>query len=1422
MKKLLLSMWTIGITFCLTGNEIKLENSKVSFVFSQDLNYGLTEIVNKETNRSIVFDKKMPGLQSGLWEMILIDDNTEFPVTCAKSNAKSEIVRKENGSELIITWEKIKVKNSIGNVTASIFLQDDNSIAQWSIKVTVTGTQAPWVKTVKFPLLRGIKSLGDDYLLTGESVGRIVRNPAKRLERRSIICPGSWSMQFAAFHGSAQLNANDLVDMAGEFKVNGFYRGPADDETGLFYSAADGAGWIKKLEMFRLKGQKDSFNMEIEHYPALDFWPPSKQVRPDTFNYNLPYKVMLGTFSGGSGKACSLYREWALDQPWMARGPLRKPLNPEKNSVSSKMLDCAFWGKFYHDAGKVVPEVAGMYKYLQVPMNLHWYRYYINNFDDKNPEYFPVHPYYREGVRDLKQMSIGVMPYVCCAIWDIDLKSWDKFDIQSAAAISEAGSPYMWNIYKQRPNAWMNPASALWQEKFSDINRKMFQDWGVSGEYLDVLAMAVMPCYNDKLNKPNGGTYWSDGNRKLLEKLRKDIRKISSETFLTTEGFCENYIDLMDGFLTLDIYRYGWREKRGYDNYPANAMVYHDYAITFSTDCNQRMAPEMLRWQMGLCFIWGFQSGYSSFEILKPETGGPANDMYTREIVRAWHQAGGKFLTAGRGVETAMVPDRKLAGNAAATIVSAQTSVHLNNELTFPWHGPSVPGSGWFAADGTFGFVLTNITNKTADAEVILDSAKLGMNGKVLWRSWPLPVQRIDKISGKYSMPLKVPAASAMIFELRDDTPPEIKPLENVRREFITAEKDRSFKPVKVQSGNLWGCIDSVVENTSTDNGNILNLRSLRTNTPRHLEKLVKWGTAEGYGKDRKIDDKPFYLLEQSPFKLNCTANTSVRFNDNVIFGRIDVKSAGLISGPQDSIILLARENKQLVLYRTEAPLQPGIYRFAAWTADNAIPVPDEKSLMKSLADISVGAIEQGISKLGAARIIAEIDKKLADKLLFTGNAAAYAAIGADCMNMMEYDWILPLITTKVEYKVNQGNGNIQKNEIVNLRKDLSETLSLKQEKDNTFSITPNSDSASANLVPLLFNCTINSNGMTFAVNNLSYFEIDHPLMADLPQEPAIFVNIAPGSTVQSSILIKNVSPYDLDVNLSNVLPDGWNVVFKGAVSKIHLNALSSITLPFEIKTSKNADKEEYNISLGLNYTENEETMVIKKIKIIMAPAGLEPVNAGAAKNESYWSPPQRFNGQLVVFAGPEKLLCFTAKAAYKPSQPFTWQLTDNMQRTVASGVIPKEKLEEFVTVSVPEAGLYNLLYSSNFFMVKIEKPAFYGYWSQEYRPLILFGGKTKLYFYVPADSKNFEISGINGGPDEPAKVTIIAPDGKIAFEHDGQWLENKWYNVPVDKNYVGKIWTININAVEDLKFKMRGDVVPCLSPDPAAVLMKR
>ena len=1402
MLKYLFTLCVLAAVMPASGRDVVLENSKAAFRFDSDRGFALCSMKNKETGRSVVFDAAKPLL----WQLELIDHQNKT-VNISSGKAVFRLLNETRGKSLEIIWTDIPAGQSKVNVKVRCYLQNGHSIVQSNFFARVTGNPAGWIKQVEFPVLRGIKSLGDDYLLVPRYLGRMVRNPGERVTDFHFTHPGKWSMQFIAFHGSNILK-NNLVDLKNGFKVNGFQRGTASDETGLFLSTADGQGYHKDVEISRDRKRKGTFNLKLTHYPQFDFWPPVKSRMGVNFSYSMPYPVRLGTYSGGTKKACEIYRHWALKQGWMRRGPVNKPNNPA-NGVSPKVLNCAFWGKFYHGAGKVVPEMAGLRDYLKVPMNTHWYRYKISKFDDNNLEYFPLDPYFKEGATTLRDMGIGVMPYVCYAVWDLDTESWARKNLIAAAALSESGKPIIWGLRKGHPNAWMNPASQLWRDEFSSLTLKLFEDGGVNGEYLDVMAAASKLCYNDKINKPHGGNYWSRSNRTMLKRLRLETKKITPEAFFTTETFSENYIDLLDAFLTLDIPRYGWRAKSGYDNYPLLSYVYHDYAIPYGSDCHQTLDPAAMRWQMGLSFTWGVQPTYSSNMIYPPESKKAENDRYTREITRAWYQAGAKFLTGGLGIECAQVPDAKLIGQAPVAVISPEHKVItvIKRNDTFPWIGPSVPASAWRGVDGTVGITMTNITDQTIRAKLRLDPGKLNMSGKTLWRSWPLPAKKIKTLSGTETLTLNLAGASVAIYELRDASPPLIRPLEKFDWKFTRAERNGKFKPVTVENQYLWSSKGSIARNLLADGKNRLVLLNQNTKKPR-MVKLIKWHKDEGEGKPRHPDNRPFYLYRKTPYKLDGKAMTEVLFaSGNVLCARIRAEGNCTLSGPANSIFAV-RKGK-INSSKTKCALSKGVHYVMAYIPDAEVSAP-KGDLTVFLAGVSRQCADKATALMRSRRFLSDLDKAKAEKLYACGNSAALVGANMQITSLLNHDWAIPHLPMPLNFKVESAQK--VKASMLSLRPDLEKMMIFKQKHKSAFELIVTSDDAVANLTPVLYRADAGGFTATAEVT----VEIDRPLLLETELHDDT-LNAVQGGTAASHFKVSNVSPYDLELDLTAVLPSGWSVKYDQTGKSFKLPALSSRTVPFTLTAAADA-KGSNDVSIFVNYCRDKVTAVREEFTVSIVPQ-LLPVKLNNAIKPVSGSPLLRHSGQLAFHVDNDGIVEFKltpAKYGMVKQTDVAWTLFDGRLRTVRKGVWkPGDKKTLNVKLGGAETGY--LAYNGGIWSVNIKKPQYYAFSARKSSPFIVIGSRNSvytLYFYVPAGAKRFALCGTDGGPSEPAAAELYAPSGKVVFKHSGRW-ENSAFPVKVSPQDSGGMWKLILRPKQDLRIYLEGDVVPWLSLTP-------
>lgn len=1391
--------------------ECILENRHVRLVFAPAYHYGLKRIDIPATGRSVEFAPPAKG-ESSLWSMVLLAGGRELPELHGGANAVATRRRPPGAQQLQLVWT-LK-QPAMLKVTAEITLPDDSGLATWHLKAETAGTPAPWIKSVVFPRLNRIQPLGDDCLVYGEYLGRIVRDPARRMREVAINHPGRWSMQFAAFYGSRTLAANHLVDLADSANINGFYRGPAADESGFFLAADDDNDYHKSLLLNRSK-RGVGFLVAPVHYPVFPAWPQERAAAGSRFVYSMPYTMKLGALRGGAGEAARLYRELTRERKFLAGGPLRAP----GNHVSPKVLDGAFWAKLYNGANKVVPEAVRLREYLKVPVNLHWCRYNAGRFDDDNLDYLPTMANFREGVRELKAFGVGVAPYVCCAIWDQDTESYRRYGMEKAAARTEFGTPYLWLLAGNQPSAWMHPASPQWQARYRALTGKLFGQWGTDGQYLDVLAAAGKLCYNTDLHRPHGGNYWVTGNRQLLTELRRECRELEERPFLTTESFTENYIDLIDAFLTLDITRYGWKHRRNSDVYPLFSLIYHDYAVPYGSDGGQHLSEEMLRWEMGLSFCWGVQLCYSDAGMLEPDDR-RLHDRYTRELARAWYRAGADFLTGGRGIETAQVPSLELAGEAPAALESAPHRVRLSGYLNRNWEGPSVAASCWQSLDGRIGVTMANLTGKAQAVRLRLDPVRLENEFNVLCRVWPLPVEKIGRLTDKPEVfELTVEADRAMILEIRGDDAPAIRPLPETALLPLLADDQGEFPTPVVAGGELYGHEDRPVAN---ENGR-LTLLAEPGGPPLKVRKLTDWRKLEGRGGPRHPDDRTFYLLKPTGCRWQGEGRAVViRQLDGSTVLELEGDGVAVFTPPAGHTVIRRDADGGLEVRTGAFVPAAGRCRLLLFAPGAEFPTPPPGGELSALALMSRRGAELGETLLTGADNLPAAQHRRGERLLALGNAAAFLVSGRRPHLAAEHDWLLPGRPTELRYR-EAGRGELRL-----LNRDRQNQFGLEAGGEGRFSITPESVEAAGNLWRLLYRESAEIDGETFVFTALDYLEVAEPLLAEIDPVDAVVLKGSGDGVIRNRIVITNTAPVALPVRLTAELPEGWTLPAAENELEFELppQGRRRIELVFHCRdTGRNAGRA-HPIRVKVHYTADPAFAVSEDFRVIERATALVPAgNDQPATGDATWSNVMRHQGRTAILAGPEKRLelDFRPVKIVRETKELKWTLFDAQMTPLQTGVIRFAGRDEKLQLPVERPGLYFVHYSAAFFRVRIVGAAHYGFSCWEYDRYILNGKeRTILYFPVERDATQLVFRGQDGGPLEPARVVIRTPDGKAVYDRSGNYAWEQAWTIPVPPAARGRIWSLEITPVEDFEFGFVAGTAGWVSPSREAVLTEQ
>ncbi|MCI5778361.1 MAG: DUF6259 domain-containing protein [Lentisphaeria bacterium] len=1383
MRKWMFAAWMLFGCLGALGGGATLENSEVKFDFSAT--GALKSVLNKSTRRAVT-QKDPPAL----WSVRLLNDSpVPLPDLQGAFPAKFQLSRDGRRQILTISWTGIEVAGGSLNVTATVELPDDSALASWRLRAETSGNPAPWIQNAAFPRLDALESLGDDYLIYGEDLGRLVRAPGQRMNFQELHNPGRWSMQFAAFFGSRLAPASRVPGR--DFYVNGYLRGAFQDETGLFLAADDDGNHFKSL---RIAGQRRGgvFSMAPVHYPAFPHWPMNAGPGLKRFTYAMPYAVKLGVFNGGVGTATALYRDLVRNRPWLSGSAL----------IRDRMEEGTFWAKFYFGADKAVPEILKIRQFLQVPVNAHWARYGVYAFDHRNLHYLPSLAHFREGVDVLRRAGVGVAPYVCCAIWDQRADSYKE--MADAAALDSDNVPYVWMLHGS-PNSWMNPASPKWRRAYQDLTEKLFGQYGTNGQYLDVMACGGKLCYNGDLHRPNGGTYWADGNIRMLRDMRKELNRLNPDVFLCSEGFSENYIGLVDYFLMLDLTRYAWHGRQVNDAFPLFGYIYHDRAMTYGSDCSQQIPLDMLRWEMGLSFVWGVQLTYCSLTLQDP---GTPHDLYTRELVHAWYQAGYPYLGSGVRIECAEVETPDALGGSALGVVSAPHRVTLKGDhLGFPWVGPAVLSGAWRGRNGNFALTLANISGSEQKISVVIDPVKLSVSGRTLWRSWPLPAAPLRKLEERETLRFTLPADRAMVLEIRDDAP-AIRPLLPERWIPATADKNGAFPELAAESAELFGC-DSAF--TRHHRGKI----SLRDAAGAPLRCVpVNWPSREGRGGPRGDRYRSFHLLQPSGVTLEGDAAATVRLDSGIVSGTVDAAGRTILRGGDNDVMFAvpASGGSPLAALDGGIVLSPGKWRFCAFRSSRELPKPAELTL-SALAGYSRRMAAAGEELLTGGDNLARERYELGRRTLALANAVTFAATGRWAEVVKDHDWLIRGLAANWRVRPPTGGRLTLLNE--NRRSELRIAPA-----DGGFDLTALRHSTEVDVFRLLFVREFSVGGLRFSTAALHHAEVAEPLMLQIGGKDDSFTISSGTDQCTVPVKITNFAPVPLPLYFAAACADGWTLAETERLPRnIAPGTVLETKLAFRRQSSAEPSAKPVRVRVRLGYTPEPGDTVGADFTILFRQFHLKPHGKGVAQPE--WSRRIRHGATLAAQVGESSVFKVGIAPGWSRPAKVAWKLADGDGKLLASGAadIPLGEVRN-LSIPVPRPGTYTLRVDGNFFKLRPEGVSHYAYSATKEGPYYFFEEAMPLYFVPDPGADAFEFSCADGGPVEPGRVVVWGPDGTKRFEYSGNYNESRYFRIAVRPEDRGKVWCIRVEPEQDFSLRFGRGSGGWFTPEKEAMLV--
>ncbi len=546
-----------------------------------------------------------------LFQLTLREVGTRKEVRLAPDSGWHGFKAEESSGVLSLDWSEPADPALTGlSVNAKATADSTRHALLWSLRVVNSNTH--WsVWRVVFPQLT-IRDLGAGAgVLFPRGPGEVQRSVWGRSFKYHGNYPGGWcAMQFLAAYQEKER------------------------PTGLYVGMHDPWGSIKDLGL-----ESDPASRTLRLY----FDQPAPEMGRGGNEFELSGQVVWQLLRGDWFDAAQIYKAWVRQEArwWPALGAEGRPDTP----LWMRRLNIwALGGGAPKECVAGVQQFRSYFGEGKDPAGFHWYNWHEIPFDNDYPHYFPAKNDFAQGVKELRESGVHVMPYINGRLWDTRDRAAEDLHFTRvalpAASKQEDGQPYVESYGSKETNgepvrlAVMCPTTTLWQDKVRDTVLKLLREAGTSAVYIDQVAAAPPTlCMDATHGHPlGGGHWWNEGYWALLERLRRDMPK---DAMLTTECNGEPFIRWFDGYLT-----WHWQHDGQVPVFPA---VYGGAIQMFGRAYRGGATKDLaLRMKAGQQLVFGEQIGWIDPGVIHE----PENADFLKRIV-AVRRRFAEFFHAG-------------------------------------------------------------------------------------------------------------------------------------------------------------------------------------------------------------------------------------------------------------------------------------------------------------------------------------------------------------------------------------------------------------------------------------------------------------------------------------------------------------------------------------------------------------------------------------------------------------------------------------------------------------------------------------------------------------------------------------------------------------------------------------------------------
>jgi hypothetical protein len=490
--------------------------------------------------------------------------------------AEISVSREGDTQVMILRWE---IAGEWGKLqaTGTVRLPNDSVLSYWTMAVENGTDRVLW--QVAFPRVSGLADYEEKapgWLAVPIMMGDKTPNPVSFVNEHEPVVD-IWSREqygcFDAEGGPADIAYPYPGYMAMQYLAYGH-----PESGGLYFGAYDSEALYKNFGMYADGDTGRHAVVQMKQYP--------RDRTERSADFESFYECPVGVYQGDWWNASAIYRDWALEQFWAAKGPVR-----DRDEVPRwvKENDLWYWNWQFAWTGHprlIVPICKTIKERFECNVALHWYGSNGESGSWRTPEIYPCNEDIRSlliaGVDELHAAGIHCIPYLLTRTIRPEIKSFRDNDGMKWVCYNEKGE--MSDVWRGGPTVC--PTAPFFHEIIRKQVELMVASCHMDGAYLDQLSGCYpVVCFTPNHPHPPGGhDHWVRGYRELTEKVRKTMRPLNPDSVITSEGVGECWLDLLDLDLAREV-----SDLSGHVGseqslpIPMFHSVYHDYHITYGT-----------------------------------------------------------------------------------------------------------------------------------------------------------------------------------------------------------------------------------------------------------------------------------------------------------------------------------------------------------------------------------------------------------------------------------------------------------------------------------------------------------------------------------------------------------------------------------------------------------------------------------------------------------------------------------------------------------------------------------------------------------------------------------------------------------------------------------------------------------------------